>query len=74
MLEKISDLGEAQATKVGSQVGNEERNNEKVLGYDPRYPQDKTWAAPSEVAQPTRSRLTAHGTARRAPQGYNKIL
>ena len=65
MLEKISDLGEAQATKVGSQVGNEERNNEKVLGYDPRYPQDKTWAAPSEVVQPTRSRHAAHDTGRR---------
>ena len=27
-----------------------------VWGYGPRYPQDKTWAAPSEVARPTRSR------------------
>ena len=27
-----------------------------LWGYGPRYPQDKTWAAPSEVAQPTRSR------------------
>jgi len=30
MLEKISDLGEAQATKVG----NEERNNEKAKAIE----------------------------------------
>ena len=35
-----------------------------VWGYDPRYPQDKTWAALSEVAQPTRSRRVAHDTGR----------
>ena len=27
-----------------------------MWGYGPRYPQDKTWAAPSKVAQPIRSR------------------
>ena len=35
-------------------------DNGKVWGYGPRYPQDKTWAAPSEVAQPTRSRHAWH--------------
>jgi hypothetical protein len=30
MSEKLSDLDEVQATEVGSQVGNEERNNEKA--------------------------------------------
>jgi hypothetical protein len=34
MLEKLNDLGEAQATKVGSQVGNEERNNEKAKAIE----------------------------------------
>lgn len=29
MLEKLSDMGEVQTTKVGNQVGNEQRNNEK---------------------------------------------
>ena len=28
-----------------------------LWGYGPRYPQDKTWAAPSEVAWPTRSSM-----------------
>ncbi|CAD6336370.1 unnamed protein product [Miscanthus lutarioriparius] len=28
MSEKLSDMGEAQTTKVGNQVGNEQRNNE----------------------------------------------
>ena len=37
-------------------------------GYDPGYPRQTTWAAPSGVVQPTRRRLTVHGTARRVQQ------
>ena len=44
-----------------------------LWGYDPRYPQDKTWAAPSEVVQPTRSRHAVYDTGRSAPHGYKKI-
>ena len=40
----------------------------KCGGYAPRYPWQTTWAAPSGVVQPTRQRLTVHGTARRVPQ------
>ena len=38
----------------------EKKGQDTCGGYDPRYPQDKTWAAPSEVAHPTRSRRARH--------------
>jgi hypothetical protein len=46
---------------------------ETVGGYNPRYPQRGTWAAPSGMVQLTTSTLAAHGTDRRTPQGFQKI-
>ena len=37
-------------------------------GYDPGYPRQTTWAAPSGAAQPTRRSLAGHDSGRRLPQ------
>ena len=42
-------------------------------GYDPGYPWQTTWAAPTGVAQPTRRSLAGHSAARRVPQDTGKI-
>ena len=39
-----------------------------LWGYDFGYPWQAIWAAPPEVVQPTRRRLTVHDAARRVPQ------
>jgi hypothetical protein len=49
------------------------RNAWPVLGYDPRYPQCRTWANLPAEAQPTRSIRMRHDTGRRALQDYVKL-
>ena len=52
------------------------RSRTSCGGYDPEYPQQTTWVAPPGVVQPTRQRLTVHGTARRVLQdllGYARF-
>ena len=44
------------------------RSGTSYEGYDPGYPQQTTWAMLLGAVQPTRRRLTVHGTARRVPQ------
>ena len=44
------------------------RSGTSCGGYDPRYPWQTIWAVPPGVVQPTRRRLTVHGTARRVSQ------
>ena len=44
------------------------RSGTSCGGCDPRYPWQTTWAVPLGVVQPTRWRLTVHGTSRRVPQ------
>ena len=41
--------------------------------YDPGYPWQTTWAAPSGSAQPTRQSITGHDSARCLPQDIWKL-
>ena len=43
--QQVGQLGQAQDGVAQWIQG----TGELAMGYDPRYPQDKTWAAPSEV-------------------------
>ena len=43
-------------------------------GYDPGYPQQTTWVAPSGVAQPTRQSLARHGSTWHLPQRHREDI